>query len=94
MGNLTRGLITVPDDSGDSVPQTAMADPIPHDDFMPEGAGNTDEIRADVFPPASSKIEDEKALRPSHSQGEAQPVPAGLPVSDWTAVSITILVQP
>jgi hypothetical protein len=39
-------------------------------------------------------MEGMNAGQPIDSQADVQAIPAGLPVSDWTAVSVTVLVQP
>jgi hypothetical protein len=104
VGNLTRGLITVPDDSAIPVSQhamdtvehqqLAMADQRPVQDSMPEGIGYIQDTPAESFQPDPSLMEDMNAGHPIESQADVQAIPAGLPVSDWTAVSVTVLVQP
>jgi hypothetical protein len=103
VGNLTRGLITVPDDSSVPAsqpamsimeqPQLAMADSIPTNDSIPEGVGYIQDSPGESFPPDPSMTDDMKADPRIHSPMEAQAMPAGLPVSDWTAVSVTVLVH-
>jgi hypothetical protein len=104
IGNMTRGLITVPDDAAVPVSQPAMdtaehqqlamADQMPVQDSMPDGIGYIQDTPAESFPPDPSLMEGMNAGQPIASQAEVQAIPAGLPVSDWTAVSVTVLVQP
>ena len=92
VGSVTRGLITVPDDSVPPVSQSAMStveqtplamvDQLPSQNSMPESIGYIQDRPAESFPPDPSNHLD------------AQAMPVGLPISDWTAVSVTVLVQP
>jgi hypothetical protein len=104
IGNMTRGLITVPDDAAVPVSQSAMdtvehqqlamADQMPVQDSMPDGIGYIQDTPAESFPPDPSLMEGMNAGQPIASQAEVQAIPSGLPISDWTAVSVTVLVQP
>jgi hypothetical protein len=104
VGNLTRGLITVPDDSVAPVSQPsmemveqsqmAMADQIPpQEDSRPEGIGYIQDSPAEPVQPDPSVMDGMNAGQILDSQLETQAMPAGFPVSDWTAVSVTVLVQ-
>lgn len=104
VGNMTRGLITVPDDSvapgsqptmatGEQ-PQLAMVDQMPVQNSTPEGIGYVQDTPAPSFQPDSSKMGGMNSDQTLNSQIEAQAMPMGLPVSDWTAVSVTVLIQP
>lgn len=104
VGNVTRGLITVPDDSAVTVsqpgispmeqPQMAMADPTPANDSIPEGVGYIQDTPAPSFSADPSLTEDPQSHQKMNPQMEAQAVPADGPVADWTAESVTVLVQP
>ena len=103
VGSVTRGLITVPDDSAVPIsqppmntmeqPQMAMGDQIPVQNSVPEGIGYIQDIPAESFQTDPS-IAGVGAGQAMDTQMEAQAMPVGLPVSDWTAVSVTVLVQP
>ncbi len=103
VGNMTRGLITVPDDSATPIsqpamntvetPQLAMVDQMPVQNSMPEGIGYIQDTPAQSFPPDPSMMEGMNPGQTSNSPMEAQVLPVGLPVSDWTAVTVTVLVQ-
>jgi len=103
VGNMTRGLITVPDDSATSIsqpamntvetPQLAMVDQMPVQNSMPEGIGYIQDTPAQSFPPDPSMMEGMNPSQTINSPMEAQVLPVGLPVSDWTAVTVTVLVQ-
>ncbi|MDH4362384.1 MAG: DUF4384 domain-containing protein, partial [Nitrospirota bacterium] len=104
VGSVTRGLITVPDDSVAPVsqpamgtveqPQVAMVDQMPVQDSMPEGIGYIQDSPAQSFQPDPSMPGGMNSGQMVDSQMQAQAMPVGLPVSDWTAVSVTVLVQP
>lgn len=104
VGSVTRGLITVPDDSVAPVsqpamnaveqPQLAMVDQMPAQNSMPEGIGYIQDSPAQSFQPDSSMPGGMNTEQAVDSQMDAQAVPVGLPFSDWTAVSVTVLVQP
>lgn len=104
VGNVTRGLITVPDDSVAPVSQPAMStveqlqvamvDQMPDQNSMPPGVGYVQDSPAQSFqsdPSTPGSMNTEQTL---NSQMKAQSIPVGLPVSDWTAVSVTVQVQP
>jgi hypothetical protein len=103
VGSLTRGLITVPDDSVAPVSQSAMdtggqqqlamVDQLPVQDSMPEGIGYIQDGPAESFQPDPSMPGGMNTGQTVASQMDAQAIPVGLPVSDWTAVSVTVLVQ-
>jgi hypothetical protein len=103
VGNMTRGLITVPDDSATPIsqpamntvetPQLAMVDQMPVQNSMPEGIGYIQDTPAQSFPPDPSMMEGMNPGQTINSPMEAQVLPVGLPVSDWTAVTVTVLVQ-
>ena len=100
VGSVTRGLITVPDDSVAPVSQPimstveqaplAMVDQLPSKNSTSENIGYIQDRPAESFPPDPSmpgSMNTEQTM-------DAQAMPVGLPVSDWTAVSVTVLVQP
>jgi hypothetical protein len=97
-------LITVPDDSVAPVSQSAMdtggqqqlamVDQLPVQDSMPEGIGYIQDGPAESFQPDPSMPGGMNTGQTVASQMDAQAIPVGLPVSDWTAVSVTVLVQP
>ncbi len=101
---MTRGLITVPDDSVAPVsqpamstveqPQLAMVDQLPSKNSMPKGIGYIQDRPAESFPPDPSMPGGMNTEQTMDSHMDAQAMPVGLPVSDWTAVSVTVLVQP
>lgn len=92
VGSVTRGLITVPDDSAAPVsqpamnpveqPHIAMTDPMAVPNTTSEGIGYIQDPPVESFQPHPPV------------QMDTQAIPVGLPVSDWTAVSVTVLVQP
>jgi hypothetical protein len=105
VGSVTRGLITVPDDSVAPVsqpvmntveqPQLAMVEQMPARNPMPEGIGYIQDMPAQSVQPDSSMPGGMNTGQTpgSHIEG-VQATSVGLPVSDWTAVSVTVLVQP
>lgn len=98
VGSMTRGLITVPDDSVAPVsqpamgtmeqPQMAMVDQMPTQNSLPEGIGYIQDT------PAGSFQSDPSMMGTMNASVDAQVMPVGLPIADWTAVSVTVLVQP
>lgn len=104
VGSVTRGLITVPDDSETPVshsamgameqPQVAMVDPMPAQNSMPAGVGYIQDSPAQSVQPDPSMPGGMNAGQTVDSQMGGQAIPVGLPVSDWTAVSVTVLIQP
>ncbi|MDH3503830.1 MAG: caspase family protein [Nitrospirota bacterium] len=104
VGSVTRGLITVPDDSAAPVsqpamnaveqPQVAMVDQMSVQSSVPEGIGYIQDSPAQSFQPDPSMPGGMNTDQTVDSQMQAQAMPVGLPVSDWTAVSATVLVQP
>jgi hypothetical protein len=104
VGSVTRGLITVPDDSAAPVSQPAMnrmeqsqlamVDQMPAQNSMTEGIGYIQDTPAQSFQPDPSMPDGMNPGQTVDSQMQAQAMPVGLPVSDWTAVSVTVLVQP
>lgn len=104
VGSVTRGLITVPDDSVVPVSQPAMStveqmplatvDQLPPKNSMPESIGYIQDHPAESFPPDPSMPGGMNTEHTMDSHLDAQAMPVGLPVSDWTAVSVTVLVQP
>jgi len=104
VGSVTRGLITVPDDAVAPVsqpamgtmeqPQVAMVDQMPVQNSVPEGIGYIQDSPAQSFQPDPSLPGGMNTGQTVDSQMQAQAMPVGLPVSDWTAVSVTVLVQP
>ena len=101
VGNMTRGLITVPDDtvaplSGQNTtqpdqPQLTMVEPVPS---VNEGIGYIQDIPAGSFGQDPSFPAGMNAGQMNDSQIGAQVTPVSLAISDWTAVSVTVLVQP
>jgi hypothetical protein len=104
VGSMTRGLITVPDDSVAPVsqppmstmeqPQMAMVDQMPAQNSIPEGIGYIQDSPAGSYQSDPSMM---GTMNPDHSLNapvDAQAMPTGLPNADWTAVSVTVLVQP
>jgi len=104
VGSMTRGLITVPDDSGapgfqpametGGQQQLAMVDQVPAQKSMPAGVGYIQDSPAQSFQPDPSMPDGMNMGQTVDSPMGAQAMPVGLPVSDWTAVSVTVLVQP
>lgn len=104
IGSVTRGLITVPDDSVVPVsqsamntmeqPQVAMGEQMPAQDSRPEGIGYIQDMPAQSVQPDSSMPGGMNTGQTPGSQIDVQATSVGLPVSDWTAVSVTVLVQP
>jgi hypothetical protein len=104
VGNVTRGLITVPDDSVAPVSQPAMStveqlqvamvDQMPDQNSMPPGVGYVQDSPAQSFQSDPSTPDSMNTEQTLNSQMKAQSIPVGLPVSDWTAVSVTVQVQP
>jgi hypothetical protein len=104
VGSVTRGLITVPDDSVAPVSQPAMStveqtplamvDQLPPKNSMPESIGYIQDRPAESFPPDPSIPGGINTEQTMGSHLDAQAMPVGFPVSDWTAVSVTVLVQP
>lgn len=103
LGSMTRGLITVPDDpwvpgeqpvmETSGMPQTAMVDHMPVEETVSDESGYLPEMPVESFQPDSPTMGAMSADTMDAHMG-AQAFPAGLPVSDWTAVSVTVLVQP
>ncbi|MEO8324553.1 MAG: caspase family protein [Nitrospirota bacterium] len=104
IGSVTRGLITVPDDSATPVtqpvmgtmelPQVAMVDQMPAQNSMPAGVGYIQDSPAQSVQPDPSMPGGMNAGQTVDSQMGGQAIPVGLPVSDWSAVSVTVLIQP
>lgn len=102
--SVTRGLITVPDDSAAPVSQPAMdtggqqqlamVDQLPVQNSMPEGIGYIQDSPAQLFQPDSPMPGGMNTDQTVDSQMEAQAIPVAFQASDWTAVSVTVLVQP
>jgi hypothetical protein len=101
---VTRGLVTVPDDFPAAAvsPEREMVEPppaemlsqMPQGDSMSDEIGYGDEYPSESFQPDPSMLEDMSASQHMDSQMEAQVIPVGYPASDWTAASVTVLVQP
>ncbi|MGE3938893.1 MAG: caspase family protein [Nitrospirales bacterium] len=106
VGNMTRGLITVPDDSGAPVsgqginqvetPQMTMVDPgmAANAPVVNEGIGYIQDTPAAIGGQDPSYMDGLNAGQVTDTQITAQAIPVQMPVSDWTAVSVTVLVQP
>ncbi|MCW5783485.1 MAG: caspase family protein [Nitrospirales bacterium] len=104
VGSVTRGLITVPDDSVAPVSQPimstveqaplAMVDQLPPKNSMSESIGYIQDRPAESFSPDPSMPGGMNTEQTMDSHLDAQTMPVGLPVSDWTAVSVTVLIQP
>jgi len=86
IGGMTRGLITVPDEG--------MVEPVAYEGTQSNGQSYQEEAfsqqsDAGGFPGAGQEIGyDTEGIDP------LQAVPAQQPVADWTAASVTVLVQP
>lgn len=104
IGSVTRGLITVPDDSATPVsrpamgsmeqPQVAMVDQMPAQSSMQGEVGYIQDSPAQWVQTDPSMTGGMNAGQTVDSQMGGQAIPVGLPVSDWTAVSVTVLIQP
>jgi len=105
VGNLTRGLITVPDDSaapvsGQGMNQAAPAQMIMGDPGMMgsgpvnQGIGYIQDTPAGAVGQNLSPTDGMNPGQESDLPMDPQGMPVGMPVADWTAVSVTVLVQP
>lgn len=104
VGSMTRGLITVPDDSlvPGSPPametggeqQLAMGDQLPIQNSRPESIGYIEDGPRETFQSNPSVMEGLNPDPMAHVQMETQAIPVAYPASDWTAVSVTVLIQP
>lgn len=106
VGNMTRGLITVPDDSVAPVsgqgmnqieaPQMTMVDPGMSANNVPvnEGMGYIQDTPAAPVVQDPSFMDGMNAGQMTDPQAAVQAIPVQMPVSDWTAVSVTVLIQP
>ena len=68
----------------------AMVDQLPPKNSMSESIGYIQDRPAESFSPDPSM----PGIMNTEQTMDAQAMPVGLPVSDWTAVSVTVLVQP
>ncbi|UCH90898.1 MAG: hypothetical protein JSU60_07320, partial [Nitrospirota bacterium] len=63
-------------------------------DSIPDEIGYGDEYPSESVQPDLSMLEDMSASQHMDPQMEAQVIPVGYPATDWTAASVTVLVQP
>ena len=103
VSNMTRGLITVPDDSITPISeqnpnpmepsQVTMADPgMSVNEPVNEGIGYIQDTPAG-YPQDPAIVDGGNAGQFNDSQA-GQVIPVQMSVADWTAVSVTVLVQP